>query len=248
MTVSSISCRVSGACPRWFVSVLMFGLCSQVVAQSQRVTVESSGWEMVGDLIVPDSPEAVPAVLMLNQAAGDRRPYASLAAELSSRGMASLRLDLMGHGESTNLGTFVPGERDMDPIIWEADKHIPTILEYLRSVDGVDPDRIAIVGASYSGEEATESGRNVGYADAYVMLSPGSFSDQSIAAIDSSNVRWLFVASREDRFLQEITESVQARSTNVELLVLPGGKHATDLLDERPDLAERIAIWIAASI
>ena len=37
------------------------------------------------------------------------------------------------------------------------------------------------------------------------MLSPGSFSDESIASIDSSGVPWLFIAAREERFLQEIT-------------------------------------------
>ena len=79
------------------------------------------------------------------------------------------------------------------------------------------------------------------------MLSPGSFSDESIAAIDSSGVQWLFVAGRGERFLQEITEAVHTNSMSVELLVVPGRKHATDLLDDRPDLAERIAIWIATA-
>ena len=98
---------------RWiscFVA-LALGLCSSVLAQSERISIQSQGWELVGDLTIPevdanadtDSVAPVPAVLMLNQAAGDRTPYVDLAGYLADRGIASLRLDLPGHGESTNL-------------------------------------------------------------------------------------------------------------------------------------------------
>jgi hypothetical protein len=39
------------------------------------------------------------------------------------------------------------------------------------------------MGASYSGEELAEAGRIIGYVQAYVELSPGSFSDESIDGI-----------------------------------------------------------------
>lgn len=101
-----------------------------------------------------------------------------------------------------------------------------------------------MVGASYSGEEMAEAGRERGYAHAYVVLSPGSFSEESIAAIDSSQVPWLFIAAMNDRFLLDITASVRERSRSVELLVIPGEQHATDILEDRPDIAERIAVWL----
>jgi hypothetical protein len=44
-----------------------------------RITVESGGWELVGDLRLPESSDELPAVLLLNQAAGDRRDYRYLA-------------------------------------------------------------------------------------------------------------------------------------------------------------------------
>ena len=91
----------------------------------------------------------------------------------------------------------------------------------------------------------SEAGRTFGYAQAYVALSPGSFSDESIEAIDASGVPWLFVAARDERFLQEITAAVRERSRTVELVVVPGTGHATNLLVEYPDLAERIAVWLA---
>ena len=76
------------------------------------------------------------------------------------------------------------------------------------------------------------------------MLSPGSFSEESIAGIDASGVPWLFVVSRDERFLRDITAAVQRQSERVHLEVYPGSAHAANLLVEHPDLAERIAVWL----
>ncbi len=165
-------------------------------AQPDRVTVHSDGWELIGDLQIPESPERVPAVLLLNKAAGNRHAYQEMAGHLNDRGIASLKLDLRGHGESTNLDQFVPYESDeqaREIMIWNSEADVIAAHEFLQSHSKIDPDRIAIVGASYSGEEMAEAGRIGGFAQAYVALSPGSFSDESIAAMDESGVPWLFV-------------------------------------------------------
>ena len=89
-----------------------------------------------------------------------------------------------------------------------------------------------------------EAGRQRGYAQAYVALSPGSFSIESIMGIDASQVPWLFVTSKDDYFLHGITAALQEHSQTVELLVVPGNYHASDILDDRTDLAQRIAVWL----
>ncbi len=90
-----------------------------------------------------------------------------------------------------------------------------------------------------------EAGREHGYGQAYVALSPGSFSEESILAIDSSGVPWLFITSKDERFLREITASLQEQSQTVELVIVPGTRHATDILEAHPDMAERVAVWLA---
>ena len=213
--------------------------------EETRIKLENEGWELVGDLLLPASEGPLPAVLMLNQAAGDRMVYKELALQLAARGIASLRLDLRGHGESTNLGRFVPGERQRSPLIWDAEVDVTAAHQYLRSHARIDGDRIGIVGASYSGEEMAEAGRVDGYAQGYVTLSPGSFSEESIAGIDASGVPWLFIISKNERYLQEITAMLQAQSQTVEIVIVPGARHATDILEAHPDMAERIAVWLA---
>jgi dienelactone hydrolase len=217
---------------------------AQEAIDESRVIVPSDGWELVGDLTLPAAGRA-PAVLMLNQAAGNRDAYRALARQLAARGIASLRLDLRGHGESVNLGAFVPGEVRRDPLIWDAEQDVTAALTWMRNLSAIDGTRIAVVGASYSGEEMAEAGRLGGYAAAYVALSPGSFEEVSIDGIDASGVPWLFVVSRDERFLQEITTEVRRRSDTVELVVVPGSAHASNLLEAHPGMAERIAVWLA---
>lgn len=214
-------------------------------ADELRVVVESAGWTLIGDLRLPPIPGPVPAVLMLNHVARDRTDYAQLADLLADRGVASLRLDLRGHGESVNLGRFVPYEQERDPLVWDAEEDVAAALAFLRADSRMDASRLGVVGASYSGEEMAEAGRLHGYERAYVALSPGSFSNESIRSIDDSGAQWLFIASRDERHLGEVTAAVLEESERVELLVLPGSEHGARILGARPDLSERIAIWLA---
>ena len=92
-----------------FVLLGHCGIVDSIAAQGSpgddtRVVIESRGWQLIGDLCIPGSEKRCPAVLLLNKAAGDRTVYDELARQLAARGIASLRLDLPGHGESVNLG------------------------------------------------------------------------------------------------------------------------------------------------
>jgi len=210
----------------------------------RRVVIENGGWELVGDLTLPRGAGRFPVVLLLNKAAGDRTAYHSLAAELAARGIASLALDMRGHGESTNLGIFTPGENADRTLIWDSQSDVDAAVRWLRARPEIDGSRVGIVGASYSGEEMAEVGRLAGYEKVYVALSPGSFSDASIEGIDSSGADWLLVVSRDERYLKEIAAETRIRSRSVEVWELSGAEHATDLLGTHDDLAERIAVWI----
>lgn len=244
-----------------YKSVFLFTtllLCSQLILVSayaqvhevteERVIIKNENWELVGDLVIPSKEGKLPFVLMLNQADGERGVYVGLAKELADRGIGSLRVDLRGHGESINAGKFIPGENRRDPKIWDAEKDVIALYAYMKRHNRIDSEKIAIIGASYSGEEMAEAGRLSEYAKAYVALSPGSFSEESIDGIDSSGVPWLFVAASQDRFVRDIITELRDRSNSVELVAIPGGSHATNILQSRSDMVERIAVWLVSQL
>ncbi len=210
-------------------------------ARSERVEIESDGWKIIGDLVVPEAKGPVPAVLLLNGAARDRTPYREMAEQLVTQGIASLRVDLRGHGESINLGKFVPGQNH--EILQDTDQDVAAAFASLKADQRIDSARIGVVGASYSGEFMMIAGKKAGYAAAYVALSPGSLSDESIAAIDQRKLPWLLVVSRHERHLKEVAQALRDQSRTAEFLELSGSEHATRLLPAHPDLAARIAVW-----
>jgi len=233
------------------VTVGLFGVQFVVSGKApdkgeRRVVVESGGWKLVGDLIVPKSKRPAPAVILLNKAAGDRRAYESLARHLAENGIASLRIDLRGHGESVNKGKFVPGSQDALSLIEGSDEDVTAAFRYLKTVSGIDGQRIGFVGASYSGEEMAVSARKYGYGKAYVALSPGSFSEESMEAIDRSGLPWLFIKSTGERAksLQDFFPLLRHKSRTAQLMEVAGTEHATDILGAHPELAEMIAVWL----
>lgn len=217
------------------------GLAQKIT--KERAVIANGEWELIGDLMVPELKKKAPAVLMLNKANGDRTVYSALAQKLADHGVASLALDLRGHGESINAGKFIPGEMDQNPLIWDSEQDVIAAVAFLKSHPKIDPTKIGGIGGSYSGEELAEAGRLTSYLAAYVELSPGSFSTESILGIDQSNVPWFFVVCRDERYLKEITQEVRDTSESVELLILPGTHHATRILENYPEMAERIALW-----
>lgn len=226
--------------------LLLLLACGQMAAaQSEKVMIENEGWNLAADLMMPKSRSAVPSVVLLNKAMGDRQVYKELAQELAKLGIASLRVDLRAHGESTNKGKFGPPfDAAKRSLLAGSDTDISAAVAYLKGRKEVDPHRIGFVGASYSGEEMAISARKSGYGRAYVALSPGSFSDESIKNIDTSGVTWLFIRSAEEPNLRGFFENVRRASKSAQLLEVAGSAHASDLLNTTPGLAQVIAAWL----
>jgi len=233
-------------CVRGLLAItLVFGVAENADAQgrSTRVEVPNDGWNLVAELVVPRSSRAVPAVILLNKANGNRSAYVGLAAHLAKYGIASIRVDLRGHGESVNRGQFVPFQENAGHIMNGADADIWAITQYVQKLKSIDRERIGFVGASYSGEEMAVCARKNGYHRAYVALSPGSFSDESLDAIDPSKTPWLFVRSADERSMSNFLERLHLKSKTSQIVEVPGTKHATDILESNPEVAEMIAVW-----
>ena len=125
------------------VSILALSLAQPLLAAETTVTLDHG---IVGTLSVPDQGATGPAVVMLHGFASSRDEvggiFAAQAAALAEAGIASLRIDFRGYGES-------------DPAS-EASVTIDRMLEdaaiartHLAAVEGVDPDRVGVIGYSF---------------------------------------------------------------------------------------------------
>ena len=227
---------------------------SQAPATAQpdsTVCVSNDGWLLVGTYTRPPLPETQrAAVLLLNRATGDRRAYDSTAAVLARHGVASLRLDLRGHGESTNRGRFVPFAPRMDTLLQGTPTDIAAGLDWLAHRPGVDSARLGVVGASYSGEFAVMAGRSGRPARAYALLSPGSLSTESIRWLDARGTRWLFVASRQERTqaTRDVIAEVLDSARWADVWLWEPQSHATRLFEVVPELPTLLTAWLAARL
>ena len=108
-------------------------------------------------------------------------------------------LDLRGHGASDNLGRFEEPFAENLLLLEDTHEDINVALRWMAARPRVDAKRLAAIGASYSGEAIAEALRaGVEPVSACVILSPGSFSDESIAQVDASGARWLFIRTSEE--------------------------------------------------
>jgi dienelactone hydrolase len=228
--------------------VLAFNLPS--AAANDDVLFESDGWRLHGEWHPVE--RHAPAVLLLHDAAGDRSDFATLAEALVGEGAHALRLELRGHGASTNLGRFEPPYAENLHINQEAWHDIVVAIDWLRAQPMVG--RIGIVGASYSGEQAALALREGDTrADAYVMFSPGSFQDESIAAANASGVPWLFLRTEGEspnslRWIDEIFAVLPEIAPGAEIRVYPGSGHASGMLEGRPEVAAETADWLTRAL
>lgn len=216
----------------------------------EAIVFENEGWSLHGNWRASGKGCVYPAALLLHRAAGSRAEYDTLAMALTERGVASLALDLRGHGDSTNLGRFEEPYADNLHINEGAYRDIMAAFKLLAGRDDVDPARLAIAGASYSGEAVAVAAREGAVANSYVMLSPGNFSEESVAAIEGLGANWLFVRTEEEspvskQYIDEIFDELEDITPSAERLVYPGAGHATRILEAHPQSVTDIADWIA---
>ena len=179
-------------------------------------------------LVQPAAEGPVPAVLMLHGFGSSKdevgNMYKNLAAALGEQGIASLRIDFRGWGESA--GEMV--ESTVDGMVEDA----ATAYAYLTALDCVDPERIGVIGFSLGGWVAQWSAADhPDWYDSMVLWSSGTdlkgtFLDSlgqdnfDAAAADGQveiDLGWRTVTLGEGFFT-----SLESRDTEAEFVKYPG--------------------------
>lgn len=105
----------------------------------------SEGTSCAGWLYRPEEPPRPPVVVMAHGFAGERHvALPAFAERFAERGMAVFVFDYRGFGDSEGQPRHL-----VDPYRHVADWE--SALGYVRSLDGIDPDRVGLWGTSFSG-------------------------------------------------------------------------------------------------
>lgn len=188
----------------------------------QPVILQHQGEKIFGVLHQPLPLRPVPAVLMCHGYAGNKagryRIYVLIAQKLAELGIASLRIDFRGSGDSE--GNF--SDMTISSEVSDALKGI----EYLRNQANIDKDRIGLLGNSLGGAIATLTAAQDGNIKSLVLL----------AALFSSKPwreKWESLAKQNtDASRKELAKSLDGN--------LPGNNFLKELfaLDLKPALAK----------
>ena len=234
--------------------VINLGTTQGVFAQDeQHIEIESGGWILKGILNIPEATSHVPAVLLCHMGGSNKEVYDRLAGLLAERGVGSLRLDLRGHGESTNLGVLDLNSegrsKELLDLLIGAWPDVVEAHKYLEGVESIDAEQIGFVGSSYSAEVVATAGRNYKFGKAYVLISgmPSPVTSHYINALD---VPWWIIWSNEgdSSWAPPYMELFATLTSAPQFSAMETGGHGTDLFDSYPNLEVEIADWFAEKL
>lgn len=130
-------------------SALALGLALPALAEETILTLDGG---IAATFNMPEADGPVPGVLMLHGFGSTRdevgNMYADAAAALAEAGIASLRIDFQGFGKSGgDTGDHTVTRQNADAALG---------LDALMAMEGVDPERIGVLGFSFGGGAAIE--------------------------------------------------------------------------------------------
>jgi dienelactone hydrolase len=168
------------------VSAALVSVSAPGWSAEQRVGFTVDGQKVVGTLNLPDGVEKPPVVLLLHGFTGSRDELAIPAVKegvfrraarmWAGRGIASLRIDFRGNGDSE--GAFA------DMTLGGQVKDALAALDFLAAEGEVDKDRMALVGWSMGGAVgAAVAGRTTHRLTSVSLWAPGTNMPASIALL-----------------------------------------------------------------
>jgi len=197
------------------------------------------------------TPTVLGAVLLLHMMPETRASWALLARELAKRNIASLAIDLRGHGESTQDANGVR----IDFSEFEDDEHQSSQYDVVGAIDwmrsrNLELPRLAVGGASFGADLAlaglVENPRLAGG----FLLSPGPYHGLDPLAFSRNLLpdQALYIVSSEDD-AESFSSSKQlyddAPVTDKTFVPYKSGGHGTNLFATDKTLLSKVADWTA---
>ena len=182
------------------------------------------------------------AVLLLHMYGSDRSSWDPFALALAPSGISSLAIDLRGHGATGGNEDWALAQQDTAAAI-----------AWLSSVDGLDPKRIGIAGASIGANLAlVQAADDPGSVAAAAALSPGlDYFRVEIdgRAEDIGELPLFLAASEQDGYSAESVRTLAAQAQGAPTVaIFEGSAHGTDMFAASPELAEMLFKFLSGAL
>jgi pimeloyl-ACP methyl ester carboxylesterase len=215
-------------------------LADSTINKAREEIEASDGLILVGTYYAPiEVPPPWPGVILLHMLGSDRSSWDDYARQLTSAGYAVFALDMRGHGDTGGA------------VDWNlAGNDIQQVWNNLSTKKNIDPDRMALVGASIGANMALAAGSNEAGVRTVVLLSPGL--DYAGVTTEAAMVAYgdrpvLIVASQEDTYAANSSRSLEEVAIGEARLVkYQNAGHGTHMLASETGLGELIIEWLDA--
>jgi dienelactone hydrolase len=207
------------------------------------------GFEIKGTFALPGRPGKVPVVILAHQFRSDRSGWKPLVDSLHAHGIATLALDLRGHGLSTKKGDATVAVTEDFKASSEAVgfDRIPTDLvqaaAWVRKQPGVDGRRLGLAGSSVGAYSVLAASPRI-HPVAVLALSPaGGWGDNPEARLVKATRAaraTVFVAASEGDAHALANAKALKSVFGVYARIRPGDEHGFAYL---PDLTPTFAGW-----
>lgn len=198
-------------------------------------------------------------VLLLHMMPATKESWEELARELNKRDIAALAIDLRGHGESVTkgVGGTGVGSRERQKIHFQSftdQEHQESIRDVRAAVawltsQGFDVNQILLGGASIGANLALQFESEMPEIPRVVLLSPGLDyrgvkTEPAIVGLTPDSLL-LIIAAQDDEYASESSKILKDRRPSIELSIVDGSAHGTDLFDEHPETLTRVADFLS---
>lgn len=203
------------------------------------------GWKIFGNLLLPDSgAQKAPGVVLLHSGRSDRYIFAGLERLLIRAGFAVLNIDWRGRGMSTNRGSYfqIPKEEKA-----RGGLDAKAAINFLTSQDGVDADRIGLVGVIHGAEYAVRGSLDDPRVKAIALLTGYVPADERERAyLTSGKVHVMYVTCEGHRQVTGVMRSLYEATPGklARLIVYEGGAIGYQLFELDDKLEPSIVEWL----
>jgi pimeloyl-ACP methyl ester carboxylesterase len=225
----------------------------EIVPPSREVRFQTNDRVTIVGTLQPGTRPDAPLVILVHQIAGSRADFEPLLARLhTSPSLATLAIDLRGHGASTEGPDGTLSFRDFNYDMWATtSEDVIAARQFVNSSEsGIQPSRVAIVGASIGSTAAIAAAAMMENIEALVALSPGRAYQgfDAITPVAQLGGRpFLAVAAQNEADSVE-TAQAMARITSSEALIAENIGHGTAMLGQSAEVLTQVERFLRSSL